>query len=629
MWEKIKEKLKKSWKWIVGALVGTTVIVGVANYTETPPVVLTNVQLAEQCITTSGKIDGCVGDLSTEERANIKSTEIAKLNFVGEYTDLIYKMKVEIQSLKKIEMSGQYGVEIMVRARQDDKQLGFGDGSEELGRFRIFNPPVLVDDPNGDIVKEWMQKDEATGEMVLKQRKLREDPAEAIRQSLTYAIKVVSKPLISSPSVNSHTFDTNLRFTGATSPLASNYTAGAGTTLLTLGIVTAGSTNRAGGAPTYNGVALTQADSTRKYATSPETSCELWYLIDPPTSSAYSISVPNTGTKTLYVQASTYKTRSQYYTSVLDVSGGNTGLSANPSVSVTTTGNGDVIVGVLGDGLGTAPTATTGTSLNMTDDDDGAYSDSNQYKLQSSAGAYATGWTVASDDWCLVVAAFKEVVRPGYTNTTFYAPAGDGKVYVTGTGTWASVRDAATGTVSDTDTSTTILQGEYANPSTGYVVVRAFFPFNTAAIPDTDTISSAVLSLYETADAGNKSNGDSGVVVNATVPGSGALAAGDYDNNVGGAAGSALVSLTTIVDGGTAYYDWTLNATGLTYVSKTGYTNLAVQSENDRTNATPTLRGYAYFYFAEQTGTTNDPMLIVVHAVAGGVPIKKQSEIFF
>ncbi|MDP3297141.1 MAG: hypothetical protein Q8N09_06045 [Thermodesulfovibrionia bacterium] len=212
-----------------------------------------------------------------------------------------------------------------------------------------------------------------------------------------------------------HTFDTNLRFTGATSPLTSNYTAGAGATVLVLGIVTAGATDRAGGAPTYNGVALTQADITRKYATSPETSSELWYLINPPTGSAYSISVPNVFALTLRVQASTYKAQSGY-TSALDVSGGNTGNTLNPSVSVTTTVNGDVIVGVLGDGAAMAPSAQTGINLNRTDN--GAYSDSNQYYLQATAGAWGTGWTVAADDWGLVVAAFKERAQTTLGNGT-------------------------------------------------------------------------------------------------------------------------------------------------------------------------------------------------------------------
>lgn len=203
-----------------------------------------------------------------------------------------------------------------------------------------------------------------------------------------------------------HTFDTNLRFTGSNSPLTQSYTCGSGATVLVLGIVTGGSVVRAGGAPTYNGVSLTQADSTRYYASSPETSCELWYLLAPPTGASYTISVPNTGAKSLYVQASSYKAAAGC-SSVLDVAGGSTGLTDAPYVSVTTTSDGDVIVAVAGTGDDNAPFTQSGTSLNRTDD--GTFSDSNQYKLQATAGIYTISWFCASsDDWCMCAAAFKD-----------------------------------------------------------------------------------------------------------------------------------------------------------------------------------------------------------------------------
>lgn len=216
-----------------------------------------------------------------------------------------------------------------------------------------------------------------------------------------------------------HTFDTNLRFTGSTNPLTSAYTCGSGATLLVLGIVTGGPIQRSGGAPTYNGVALTQADQTRQYITNPETSCELWYLTDPGTGSALQISIPNPTSLTLHVQASSYIVESGF-TSALDVDGGNTGTSASPSISLTPTENGDVIVGVFGGGEDFIPTGNTGTELNATDN--GLYSDSNQFTLQAIAGAISTGWTTQTygvgvygggiyngdDDWCMCVAAFKE-----------------------------------------------------------------------------------------------------------------------------------------------------------------------------------------------------------------------------
>src|SRR3990167_4725754 len=86
------------------------------------------------------------------EKSRIKSEEISKLNHIGTYDDLRYGLKVEIQSLKAIEVNGSHGVEIMARAWKGTKQLGFVDGTVEIERFRIFNPPIVVDDPNGDII---------------------------------------------------------------------------------------------------------------------------------------------------------------------------------------------------------------------------------------------------------------------------------------------------------------------------------------------------------------------------------------------------------------------------------------------------------------------------------------------
>ena len=216
-----------------------------------------------------------------------------------------------------------------------------------------------------------------------------------------------------------HIFDTNLRFSGASNPLASNYTAGSGATVLVIGIVTAGSNQRSGGSPTFDGNPLTQADQTRQHGVNPEISCELWYLLEPESGSALEVSIPNPTSLILHIQVSTYKAAGGF-TSDIDVEGGSSGTSASPSVELTPTENGAVIVGVFGDGEDFTPTGQTGTELNTTDD--GLYSDSNQFTLQAIAAAIETGWTTQTygagvygggiyngdDDWALVAAAFKE-----------------------------------------------------------------------------------------------------------------------------------------------------------------------------------------------------------------------------
>ncbi len=128
---------------------------------------------------------------TASEKAYIKSREIAGRDFKGEYTNTQYDVRIEIiGEVKEININGKSGIELFAKAWRDDKQLGFGkDGSVDIERFRIFNPPILVDDPNGEIVREWT--DEETG--LLKQRKLREDPLQAIKEVIAHNVTLVGK----------------------------------------------------------------------------------------------------------------------------------------------------------------------------------------------------------------------------------------------------------------------------------------------------------------------------------------------------------------------------------------------------------------------------------------------------
>src|SRR3990167_9364429 len=177
------------WKWLIGATVVTTAALTVANFAGIPPD-LTKYELAQNCIATPQQINKCIGELTAKERANIKGEEIAKIGSVSttnvKFSGADYD--IEITDIKAI--AG--GVEIFARAWDTNGQVGFGkDGSVDIERFYIINPPIMVDDPKGDVVREWT--DERTGE--LKQRKLRESPQEAILQSLAHTVSLTdNKP---------------------------------------------------------------------------------------------------------------------------------------------------------------------------------------------------------------------------------------------------------------------------------------------------------------------------------------------------------------------------------------------------------------------------------------------------
>jgi len=128
-------------------------------------------------------IENLLKGKKVKEKAQIKSREIAKLK-IGKYS----KDNLEVEIIGDIkEIDG--GIELFATAYKNGKQCGFGkDGSIEIERFRYFNPPILVDDEKGDIIREWKNKKGET-----KQRKLREDKEEVIKQILLQTIKLVGK----------------------------------------------------------------------------------------------------------------------------------------------------------------------------------------------------------------------------------------------------------------------------------------------------------------------------------------------------------------------------------------------------------------------------------------------------
>lgn len=208
-----------------------------------------------------------------------------------------------------------------------------------------------------------------------------------------------------------HTYGTSARLpatatTTNANPATVALTCGAGTTVLWLGIVVGGTTQRTGGAPTYNGVTMTQIGSKLNAGGTPETYTEHWYLLDPPTGSSYNISVPNSNTRNLALIAATGLAGSGKW-SLLDVNSTATGSSTNPTASITSTRNGDIIFAICGNGATTwSPTARSGTQIY--DWDAGSWGLGAQYVLQASAGAQATNWTFGtSEDWGIQNAAFK------------------------------------------------------------------------------------------------------------------------------------------------------------------------------------------------------------------------------
>lgn len=185
----------------------------------------------------------------------------------------------------------------------------------------------------------------------------------------------------------------------------------------------------------------------------------------------------------------------------------------------------------------------------------------------------------------------------------YYSSTSDGRIYATNV-VYNTAWTAATGTVDSANL--------YVGQATGFYVFRGFLFFDTSSIPDSATITSATLSLYGATDF-SATNFDV-VVTNGqpTYPHD-PMAIGDYDKtNYSGSGGSFNTGTFTT----TGYNNITLNATGISWISKTGTTKLTLRSSLDIAGTSPAGDEYVVFYPAETAGTSQDPVLVVTYTPA-------------
>ena len=148
-------------------------------------------------------------------------------------------------------------------------------------------------------------------------------------------------------------------------------------------------------------------------------------------------------------------------------------------------------------------------------------------------------------------------------------------------------------------------------------IVRSIYLVDTSSIGDPDTIDSGTFSLFGT-DKADALIATPDINIYASTPATNtALVAADF----GQTGSTTYATAITYANWSTsAYNDFTLNATGLSNVSKTSVTKLSARNANyDVANSAPPwvissisrLNGY----FADQAGTTNDPKLVINYTV--------------
>lgn len=187
--------------------------------------------------------------------------------------------------------------------------------------------------------------------------------------------------------------------------------------------------------------------------------------------------------------------------------------------------------------------------------------------------------------------------------------------------TWTTIHDAATGDIIDTTDQRFACRWDTTATTDRFAILsRSGYTFDTSAIPDTDVISAAILSLF----------GDSTTHLNQS---GNTIALNVYDFNPADPATYATADFdqfgttefsTEIVWASwstSAYNDFTLNASGIANISKTGNSVFGAREANfDAPNIQPTWSTEKVDEFGSRfhtaAGTTNDPKLVVTHAAA-------------
>lgn len=199
----------------------------------------------------------------------------------------------------------------------------------------------------------------------------------------------------------------------------------------------------------------------------------------------------------------------------------------------------------------------------------------------------------------------------------------DGNAYQNSAGTdWTSLRNSAGNAANDTNANDFCVRIDSTAVSTLWaIIVRSIFLFDTSSIPDTDTVSAATMSLYGTGQTDNLAITPNINLYTSTPASNTAIANGDYAQVAGTAKSTAITYAGWSITG---YNDFALS--DLTIVSQTGVTKLGVRNAAyDVANSSPTWGSNTFSqlkcYFADQTGTTNDPKLVVTHAAAAAAVV--------
>lgn len=206
--------------------------------------------------------------------------------------------------------------------------------------------------------------------------------------------------------------------------------------------------------------------------------------------------------------------------------------------------------------------------------------------------------------------------------TSFYIGPGDGSVINSGS-TWTTVRTAATGNAVNTSVTPDYVSVGYIGAA-NWEIYRMFLPVDCTALPDSATITSALLALHYTAVLKNDNDSQAYLsVVQTSQASPTTLSTADFDALTVDSAtkGATDVNLSALTAPNTVGFS--LNSTGMGWIEKvSGYTYLGIREGHDMENAEfRSDIGYGKYNYlevdmSEATGTANDPSLTVTYTTA-------------
>ncbi len=184
-----------------------------------------------------------------------------------------------------------------------------------------------------------------------------------------------------------------------------------------------------------------------------------------------------------------------------------------------------------------------------------------------------------------------------------YADGADASIFSSSNSSWATARNAASGTVRTNYVQSTL------SGATRFIE-RSFFTFDTSSIPDNASIASATFSIHITAITNN--NSPSYRLYDSS--NTDLIAPGDYSSM-----GTTELSNTYLVSPTTgAYADYPLNAAGILAISKTGKTKYCIrEAVYDLGNVQPGGSNVLEYKDSSVVGTSTDPMLVITYTDPG------------